>query len=380
MEYLKDIDWFSVADELIMPTCILAVALFVGVTLNGRLKRLAAKRVQNDDESRLKNIFYNAIQGLPISICLFIGLYWIVNTNTYLPEGLVRIFSYLLFTVVIITLTRVFERTLSGFITWKLETAGDTSGASSSLLQTIGKIVIYAAGVLIILQEVGISIAPILTAMGVGGMAIAFGVQDIVANVISGFFLIVFKQIKINDVIKLSSGAEGRVTDVNFRFTTITPANDGSTITIPNKDIAGSVMTNYSRPREDIVIVVPIGVGYESDLQKVEDVTVEVAKEVMERIDGYTPMIIDGVDKNPLAPVVRYQEFGDSSINFNAVLHSTNFVNQFMIKHEFIKAISERYRKEKINIPFPIRTLDIPKDDNALEEKVKLQKRKGDSK
>ena len=139
-------------------------------------------------------------------------------------------------------------------------------------------------------------------------------------------------------------------------------------------------MTNYSRPRDDIVIVVPIGVGYESDLQKVEDVTVEVAKEVMERIDGYKPMIIDGVDKNPLAPVVRYQEFGDSSINFNAVLHSTNFINQFMIKHEFIKAISERYRKENINIPFPIRTLDIPKDDNALEEKVKLQKRKGDSK
>lgn len=378
MDYFKNVDWLWLADKLVMPVCILAVALFAGITLNSMLHKKLAERIQNDDESRIKNIFFNALQGLPISMCLIIGLYWIVNTNTYLPAGLVNLFSYLLFAVVVVTFTRVVERTLSGFVTWKLEASGETS--QSSLLHTIFKTVIYASSALIILQEWGISIAPIVTAMGVGGMAIAFGVQETVANIFSGLHLIISKQIKINDVIRLSSGAEGRVTDINFRYTTLTPANDGSVVIIPNKDIAGAVMTNFSRPREDIVIVVPIGVGYESDLEKVERVTVEVAKEVMARVDGYEPIFDeDGNEINPMSPVVRYQEFGDSSINFNAVLHATVFVNQFMIKHEFIKAISKRYREEGINIPFPIRTLDIPEkvDVADIAEKIKTSKKKG---
>ena len=94
-----------------------------------------------------------------------------------------------------------------------------------------------------------------------------------------------------------------------------------------------------------------------------ERVTVEVATKIMEDFDDYKPMLgDDGVDRNPLAPVVRYQEFGDSSINFNAVLHAKKFVNQYMIKHKFIMAITKRYREEGINIPFPIRTVMMDKD------------------
>ena len=173
--------------------------------------------------------------------------------SSYLPEGLVRIFSYLLFAVVVVTLTRVIERTLSGFISWKIEASGGET-ASSSLLHTIFKILIYASAALIILQEFGISIAPIITAMGVGGMAVAFGVQETVANIFSGLHIILTRQVKINDFIKLSSGEEGRVTDISLRFTTITPAADGSTIVIPNKNIAGAVITNFSRPRDDVGI------------------------------------------------------------------------------------------------------------------------------
>lgn len=364
MEYFRGIDWLSLADKLIMPVCILAVALFAGISLNGFLKKKLSERVQNDDESHIKNIFFNAMQGLPISMCLIIGLYWIVNTNTYLPEGLVKIFSYLLFTVVVITFTRVVEKTLTGFINWKMETSGAASSASSILLQRIGRIVIYAVGALIILDAVDISIAPIVTALGVGGMAIAFGVQDIVANVISGFFLIVFKQVKINDFIKLSSGVEGRVSDINFRFTTVTPAAEGNIVVIPNKDIAGSVMTNFSLPRPDVGIIIDIGVAYDSDLDKVERVTLEVAREVQQACDDYDP----NDPASHLHPAVLYQEFGESSINFWAVLHASVYTKQLKIKHEFIKAISRRYREENIEIPFPIRTVLTPENNIDVDQ------------
>ena len=205
------------------------------------------------------------------------------------------------------------------------------------------------------LQEYGISVAPILTAMGVGGMAIALGLQETLANIFSGLQLIISKQMRVNDYIKLSTGDEGRVTDINWRFTTITPASDGSVVVIPNKTIAGSITTNFSMPRDDIVITIPIG--------QVERVTLEVARDVMMRVDGYQPNFDDkGVDRNPLAPAVRFHTFGESSIDFNTFLHSTQFKAQFVLKHEFIKEITRRYREEGIDIPFPIRT--IVKADN----------------
>ena len=354
MEYFKNIDWLWLADKLVMPVCILVVALFVGINLNGLLKKKLKERVHNDDESHIKNIFYNALQGLPISMCLIIGLYWIVNTSSYLPAGLVRVFSYLLFTVVIVTFTRVVEKTLSGFVSWKLESSGNF--ASSSLLHTIFKTVIYASSALIILNEFGISIAPIVTALGVSGMAIAFGVQETVANVFSGLHLIITNQVKINDFIKLSSGAEGRVTDINLRYTTITPAAEGSVIVIPNKDIAGAVMTNFSRPRRDVGIIINIGVSYSSDLDLVERVTLEEARKVQMQCDDYNP----DDKESPLHPAVLYQEFGESSINFWAVLHASVYTKQLKIRHEFIKAITRRYREENIDIPFPIRTVMLP--------------------
>ncbi len=364
MEHLQNIDWLALADKLIMPSCILAISLFVGIALNSMLHNRIKERIY-DDESRIKNIFFNALQGLPISMCLITGLYWIVNTSNYLPEGLVRIFSYLLFTVIVFTLTRVIERTLSGFINWKLSNSNNV--AQSSLLGTIFKTFIYASSALIILQYYGISIAPIITAMGVGGMAVAFGVQETVANVFSGLHIIITRQVKINDYIKLSSGEEGRVTDINLRFTTITPAADGSVIVIPNKNIAGAVITNFSRPRDDVGIVINMGVAYDSDLEKVERVTLEVARAVQTKWDDYNP----NDRSSALHPAVLFQDFGESSINFWAVLHGSVYTKQLKIKHEFIKAITQRYREEGIEIPFPIRTVMLP-DSNA--DKISIRK------
>ena len=356
MEFLKSIDWWAFADSLILSAFLLLFFLFLGIFINRKLTQSLESRVITDDESKMKSIFLNALKGLPISMCLIIGLYWIVNSAEYLSDGLVRMFSYMLFIVVIVTFTRVVERTLSGFISWKFSAGGDIS--QSSLLNTLFKVLVYASSALIILDELGISIAPIVTAMGVGGMAIAFGVQESVANIFSGLHLIITNQVKINDFIKLSSGAEGRVTDINLRYTTITPAADGSVIIIPNKDIAGAMMTNFSRPRKDVGIVINMGVGYESDLDLVERVTLEVARDVQQRFDDYDPN--DASSK--LHPAVLYQEFGESSINFWAVLHATDYTKQLKIKHEFIKEITSRYREENINIPFPIRTIMLPEE------------------
>ncbi|SEA28443.1 Mechanosensitive ion channel [Selenomonas ruminantium] len=346
MEWLSWFDWTHLMEMLLVPACILVAALTAGITLNRMIKKRIMHRLTTDETS-WQNILINALQGVPISFCLVVGLYWIVNTIDII-EPLVRIFSYILFTVIILTITRVIARTVSGVIDMQIERS-QQAVPKTTLLNAIVNGIIYAMGILVVLQYYGISIAPILTALGVGGMAVALALQETLANIFSGLHLILSKQLRLGDYIHLSSGEEGRVTDITWRFTTIVPVGEGNMVVIPNQKIASSIITNYSMPRHDIVIKIPVGVAYDSDLQKVEDVTLEVARQVLESLG-------EKIDDNR-KPTVRFYNFGESSIDFNVLLHSARFDDQFRLKHEFIKALTARFRQEGIEIPFPIRTI-----------------------
>ncbi len=178
-------------------------------------------------------------------------------------------------------------------------------------------------------------------------MAVALALQETLANIFSGLHLILSKQLRLGDYIRLSTGEEGRVTDITWRFTTIVPASGSNMVVIPNQKIASSNITNFSMPALDMTISIPVGVAYDSDLDFVEKVTLEVANEVIARVDSEV--------KQP--PLVRFTAFGESSIDFNVILHSSNFDHQFLLKHEFIKALTRRYREEGIDIPYPIRSI-----------------------
>ena len=340
------IDWTHLLEMLIVPFCILIAALTAGITLNRMIKKRVLNRLASD-ETNWQNIFINALQGVPISFCLVVGLYWIVNTIDII-EPLVKIFSYILFTVIILTITRVIARTISGVIDMQIERSQQKM-PKTTLLNAIVNGIIYAMGILVVLQYYGISIAPILTALGVGGMAVALALQETLANIFSGLHLILSKQLRLGDYVPLSSGEEGRVTDITWRFTTIVPVGEGNMVVIPNQKIASSIITNYSMPRHDILIKIPVGVAYNSDLEKVEEVTLDVARQVLTQLN-------ERLD-NDRQPAVRFYNFGESSIDFNVLLHSARFDNQFLLKHEFIKALTARYREEGIEIPFPIRTI-----------------------
>lgn len=338
------IDWTHLLEMLIIPGCILAASLTAGITINRIIHRRVAHHLDTDEAS-WQYIFINALQGVPVSLCLVVGLYWIVNTIDII-EPLVRIFSYILFTVIILSITRVIARAVSGIINMQIERSQQKL-PKTTLLNAIVNCIIYAMGGLVILQYYGISIAPILTALGVGGMAVALSLQETLANIFSGLHLILSKQLRIGDYIRLSTGEEGRVTDITWRFTTIVPAGDANMVVVPNQKIASSIITNFSMPRRDIVIKIPIGVAYGSDLDLVERVTLEVAEKTLQEVDKDVK----------IKPAVRFHTFGESSIDFNVLMHSSRFDHQFIIRHEFIKALTKRYREEGIEIPYPIRTV-----------------------
>jgi small-conductance mechanosensitive channel len=120
--------------------------------------------------------------------------------------------------------------------------------------------------------------------------------------------------------------------------------------------MAGSIVKNFILPDSQNSVSVGVGVAYDSDLKKVEQITVEVATKIQQTVEG-------AVKEHE--PFIRYTEFADSSINFNVILRAADFVSQYLIKHEFIKALHERYNQEGIEIPFPIRTLFLKNQDGS---------------
>lgn len=219
--------------------------------------------------------------------------------------------------------------------------------SSVSIAKIVVNAIVMTFGLLIIFQTMGIKITPLLTALGVGGLAVALALQDTLANFFSGIQVLASRQVRIGDYIHLDSGQEGFVHDIGWRSATMKMLNNNMVI-VPNTKLAQAIVTNFSLEERDFAVRMTIGVAYDSDLEKVERVTIEVAREVAQRIEG--------ADKG-FEPQVRFHTFGESSIEFNVILRYHNYGAQFLAQHELVKAIHKRYRQEGIEIPFPIRTV-----------------------
>jgi small-conductance mechanosensitive channel len=187
-----------------------------------------------------------------------------------------------------------------------------------------------------------------LATLGVGGLAVALALQDTLSNLFAGFHITVAKQIRIGDYVRLDSGEEGYVTDINWRTTKIKMLPN-NVVLVPNEKLTKAIVTNYYLPDKEMAVTVNIGVHYKSDLNHVERVTCDVAREVMIS----TPGAASGFE-----PFIRYGGFGESSISLTVILRVKEFVDQYLIKHEFIKKLHERYAKEGIVIPYPIRAVN----------------------
>jgi len=159
-------------------------------------------------------------------------------------------------------------------------------------------------------------------------------------------------RVKIGDYVKLDSGEEGYVTDINWRSTKIRMLPN-NVVLVPNEKLTKAIITNYYLPDKEMAVLVNLGVHYESDLKKVEKITCEVAGEVMREVPG-------GVLE--FKPFIRYGSFGDFSINFTVILRAREFADQYLVKHEFIKRLHERYEKEGIVIPYPIRAINYEQE------------------
>ncbi|RJP73079.1 MAG: mechanosensitive ion channel family protein [Candidatus Zixiibacteriota bacterium] len=221
----------------------------------------------------------------------------------------------------------------------------------TSLTRNIARITVIIIGGLFILQTFGISIAPVITALGVGGLAVALALQDTLSNLFAGMYLMMAQQVRVGDYVKLDSGEEGFVTDITWRTTTIR-ALANNAILVPNNKLSQAIITNYYLPETRMSLLINVGVSYDSDPEQIEKILVE---ETLATAD-----LVPGLLKEP-APFVRFiPGFGDSSLDFTLICQVREFTDQYLSQHEIRKRIFKRFKAEGIEIPFPQRTLHLP--------------------
>jgi small-conductance mechanosensitive channel len=205
-------------------------------------------------------------------------------------------------------------------------------------------------GGLILLGHLGISITPILTALGVGGLAVALALQDTLSNLFAGVHLLADKPIRVGDFVRLESGIEGFVEDIGWRSTRIRMLPNNMAI-VPNAKIAQAAITNYSLPETRMSVLLPVSVSYAADPDHVERVLLEEATRATAEVPGLLAAP---------APFVRFiPGFGESALQFTVVCAVATFVDQYLAQHELRKRIIRRFRAEAIEIPFPTRTVEL---------------------
>lgn len=289
-----------------------------------------------------KRCMIHLVQGMPLLLGIILGIQIsipILDTPEYIAQKMDDITIVIFSGLATLTIAHI----LSEYLRYRLNRSGNSNN-STSILTTVIDIIVYLVGAMFLLEFYGISISPLMTALGVGGIASALALQDTLNNLFSGVSTLVSKQIHIGDYIKLSSGEEGRVIDMNWRNTTIRTSTNNMII-VPNKTIASSTLINYEQPYAECTISIPLTVVYGTKLNQAESIALHVAEEILLNSQY-------GV-ANGFKPVVQYRELGDYGIKMYVVLRIRNITDASAITSEFLKAIYKKFRQE--NIEFLVR-------------------------
>ncbi|MCS7215489.1 MAG: mechanosensitive ion channel [Thermodesulfovibrio sp.] len=294
------------------------------------------------------NLMINTIKGPSILWCTGIALYIgleISDISLKYSIYVIKAIHILIIFSITIALANLVNRLFIRYIE-----RSSVSVQSTGLLNTIIKGAVYLIGVIIILNILGISIAPLITALGIGGLAVALALKDTLENLFAGIHIMAEKTVRVGDFIRLENGQEGYVEDISWRTTRIRMISNNMII-IPNSKLSQSIVVNYYLPEKRMTLQIPISVSYASDPEKVEKIIIEETKKASAEI----PSLL----KEP-EPVVRFTPgFGENSIDFTLVCHIDEISNQFIVQNDLRKRILKRFKEEDIEIPFPQRVVWI---------------------
>ena len=329
-------------NTLFTPALVSVVAIGIMLILRGISIGLL-RRWMKKTRTKVNDLVVGTLKVPSIYWCIAIGLYIGIELSD-LPRKYMFYVDKTIYIILIFSITLVvanlFVRIFENYIQ-----KSDINVPATGIVFGVFKGTIIVAGMLIIFNVLGISITPLITALGVGGLAVALALKDTLSNLFAGLHMIASKEVRPGDYVKLDSGEEGTIKDITWRSTSISsPAQN--IIIVPNAKVAAATITNYAVPDSEVTFSIQVNAAYIGDLDRIERVTLEVAKRIMNEIPGGVP---------GYAPTVRFNTFGETGILFFVSLKAREWSAHYLVKHEFIKALHKRYAEEGIS--FPVKTV-----------------------
>ncbi len=221
---------------------------------------------------------------------------------------------------------------------------------TKGLVQGMVRGALIALGLLIFLDSIGISITPILASLGIGSLAVGLALKDTLANLFAGIQMILDETVAPGHIIRIEGSIEGTVTRMGWRATRVL-TNQNTTVIVPNAKLTESLITSFSLPAPEVDARLELGVHFDSDLDKVERVVLQTARDIARRF----PEAATGAE-----PRLRFIDLADSSIMLAVMLRARDHEGSLVLKHHLIKTLPATLAREGIVIPFPTRTLDLP--------------------
>lgn len=317
--------------------------IFLGMRLfHNRLRKKSRETLS----SQLLGSLYRPVVLLVMLQGLILALSSITYLETWRPV-LVRTSV----AVAIVLVTYGVARSGSVLLVWYLRSRSVRRKANIDeglirFFQRFMIIIIYVFGILILLDYLNIAITPIVAGLGIGGLAVALALQPTLGNFFAGVQIVSDRMLRVGDYIEIDPSTRGYVTDIGWRSTRIrTPFNN--MLIIPNSRLVDSIITNYYGPSMEVAVIVNCGVSYSSNLAYVEQVTLEVAREVIEDLEEAV---------KTFEPWFGFDSFGDSNINFWIWLQARDRISTFRMQSELVKRLHARLGREGITINYPVRT------------------------
>lgn len=326
--------WTTYGNALIIFGSWLIVGLLFDQFIASLIRNYAKKH-----SSKVGYAFAKSFHGL-ISWMAGLAGFWIAFFKTPLPAKINRDLSVYLKLATVIILTLFFARIASHLVR-VYSSREDTTLPASSIFVNLTRILVIIIGAGMALAILGISLTPIITALGVGGLAVGLALQPTLDNLFSGIQILASRQIIPEDYVRLETGEEGVVEDVTWRNTTIRRAS-GEVVIVPNSVLGKSLVINFSRNNQAYKLVVPTTVAFGTDPAKVELIALNIANRLLQT----SPDAYKGDE-----PTVRFVQTDPTGITFNTVLPILSYNDQWKIKSQFIEALQKAFEAEGIEGP-----------------------------
>jgi small-conductance mechanosensitive channel len=229
-------------------------------------------------------------------------------------------------------------------------TPGQEVPPVNSLIQSLIRVVVMIVGLVLILGQLGVAIAPLLTALGVSSLAVALALQPTLTNLFAGLSMLLSNRIRVGDYVELESGQAGVVTDIGWRSTLLEELA-GNTFVIPNSKFAEMVLKNYNLPVSENALSVEVRLAPSVDLEQAERVAREVAKDVQRTVSGAI---------HDFEPGVVYKGLGDTGVLLGIVLRVRDYRDRGAVTSELIKRLYRRYGELGVELSVAPRHVPAP--------------------